>query len=116
MIPRLKEKYKKEIVQSLMTKLNYKNINAVPKIKKIVLNMGLGQDGLDKKKMEICIKDMSSITGQHPVKTKFKKSISNFKSRKGSNAGLKVTFNPAFDPCLDLKFEIDFLNFVITGF
>ena len=91
MNPRLKEKYNKEIVQSLMTKLNFKNINAVPKIKKIVLNMGLGQEGLDKKKMEICIKDMSSITGQQPVKTKFKKSISNFKSRKGSNAGLKVT-------------------------
>ena len=47
--------------------------------------------GLDKKKMEVCIKDMSSITGQYPVITKFKKSISNFKSRKGSNAGLKVT-------------------------
>ena len=91
MNPRLKEKYNKEIIQSLMTKLNFKNVNAVPKIEKIVLNMGLGQEGLDKKKMEICIKDMSSITGQHPVKTKFKKSISNFKSRKGSNAGLKVT-------------------------
>ena len=91
MNPRQKEKYNKEIVQSLMTKLNFKNINAVPKIEKIVLNMGLGQEGLDKKKMEICIKDMSSITGQHPIKTKFKKSISNFKSRKGSNAGLKVT-------------------------
>ena len=91
MNPRLKEKYNKEIVQSLMSKLNFKNINAVPKIEKIVLNMGLGQEGLDKKKMEICIKDMSSITGQQPVKTKFKKSISNFKSRKGSNAGLKVT-------------------------
>ncbi len=91
MNPRLKEKYNKEIVQSLMSKLNFKNINAVPKIEKIVLNMGLGQEWLDKKKMEICIKDMSSITGQHPVKTKFKKSISNFKSRKGSNAGLKVT-------------------------
>ena len=91
MNPRLKEKYNKEIIQSLMTKLNFKNVNAVPKIEKIVLNMGLGQEGLDKKKMEICIKDMSSITGQQPVKTKFKKSISNFKSRKGSNAGLKVT-------------------------
>ena len=91
MTPRLKDRYKKEIIQSLMIKLNYKNINAVPKIKKIVLNMGLGQDGLDKKKMEVCIKDMSSITGQYPVITKFKKSISNFKSRKGSNAGLKVT-------------------------
>jgi len=91
MTPRLKERYKKEIVQNLMSKLNYKNINAVPKIKKIVINMGLGQDGSDKKKMEVCIKDMSAITGQHPVITRFKKSISNFKSRKGANAGLKVT-------------------------
>ena len=91
MTQRLKDRYRKEIIQSLMTKLNYKNINAVPKIKKIVLNMGLGQDGLDKKKMEVCIKDMSSITGQYPVITKFKKSISNFKTRKGSNAGVKVT-------------------------
>ena len=91
MIPRLKERYKKEIIQNLMSKLNYKNINAVPRIEKIVLNMGLGPDGLDKKKMETCVKDMSSITGQHPVITKFKKSISNFKTRKGANAGLKVT-------------------------
>ena len=91
MIPRLKERYKKEIVQNLMSKLNYTNINAVPKIEKIVINMGLGQDGSDKKKMEVCIKDMSAITGQHPIITKFKKSISNFKSRQGANAGLKVT-------------------------
>ena len=91
MIPRLKERYKKEIIQNLMSKLNYKNINAVPKIRKIVINMGLGQDGADKKKMEVCIKDMSAITGQHPIITRFKKSISNFKSRKGANAGLKVT-------------------------
>tara|TARA_B100001996_G_scaffold261739_1_gene203920 strand:- start:1179 stop:1793 length:615 start_codon:yes stop_codon:yes gene_type:complete len=91
MTPRLKERYKKEIVQNLMSKLNYKNINAVPKIEKIVINMGLGQDGSDKKKMEVCIKDMSAITGQHPIITRFRKSISNFKSRKGSNAGLKVT-------------------------
>ena len=53
--------------------------------------MGLGPDGSDKKKIEVCIKDISAITGQHPVITRFKKSISNFKSRKGSNAGLKVT-------------------------
>ena len=91
MTPRLKERYKKEIVQNLMSKLNYKNINAVPRIEKIVINMGLGQDASDKKKMETCVKDMSAITGQYPLKTKFKKSISNFKSRKGANAGLKVT-------------------------
>ena len=74
-----------------MTKLNLKNTNAVPKIEKIVLNMGLGADALDKKILETCIKDMASITGQHPLVTRFKKSISNFKSRKGANAGLKVT-------------------------
>ena len=123
MNPRLKEKYNKEIVQSLMTKLNFKNINAVPKIEKIVLNMGLGQEGLDKKKMEICIKDMSSITGQHPVITKFKKSISNFKSRKGSNAGLKVTLrNHRMYEFLDRLVNIalprikDFRGLSIKGF
>ncbi len=91
MTPRLREKYKNEIIKSLMSKLNLKNSNAVPKIEKIVLNMGLGADALDKKKLETCIKDMAAITGQHPLVTKFKKSISNFKSRKGANAGLKVT-------------------------
>ena len=73
MTPRLKERYKKEIVQNLMSKLNYKNINAVPRIEKVVINMGLGQDASDKKKMETCVKDMSAITGQYPLKTKFKK-------------------------------------------
>ena len=91
MIPRLRDKYKNEISKNLMTKLSLKNLHAVPKIEKIVVNMGLGADALDKKKLEICVKDIASITGQHPVITKFKKSISNFKSRKGTNAGLKVT-------------------------
>ena len=91
MIPRLRDKYKNEISKNLMTKLSLKNLHAVPKIEKIVVNMGLGADALDKKKLEICVKDIASITGQHPVITKFKKSISNFKSRKGANAGLKVT-------------------------
>ena len=91
MTPRLREKYKNEIIKNLMSKLNLKNTHAVPKIEKIVLNMGLGEDALDKKKLETCIKDMASITGQYPLVTKFKKSISNFKSRKGANAGLKVT-------------------------
>ena len=91
MTPRLREKYKNEIIKSLMSKLNLKNSHAVPKIEKVVLNMGLGADALDKKILETCIKDMASITGQHPLVTKFKKYISNFKSRKGANAGLKVT-------------------------
>ncbi len=91
MIPRLKEKYKNEIVKNLMSKLNQKNMYSIPKIKKIVINMGLGADASDQKILKACIKDISAITGQHPITTKFKKSISNFKSRKGANAGLKVT-------------------------
>jgi len=91
MIPRLKEKYKNEIIKNLMSKLNYKNIYAVPKIEKIVVNMGLGADASDQKKIKSSIQDISAITGQHPIVTKFKKSISNFKSRKGASAGLKVT-------------------------
>jgi len=91
MTPRLREKYRNEIVKNLMTKLSLKNLHSVPKIEKVVVNMGLGLDALDKKKLESCVKDIAAITGQHPITTKFKKSISNFKSRKGSNAGLKVT-------------------------
>jgi len=91
MIPRLKEKYKNEIIKNLMSKLNYKNTYAVPKIEKVVINMGLGADASDQKKIKSSIQDISVITGQHPIITKFKKSISNFKSRKGASAGLKVT-------------------------
>ena len=91
MIPRLKEKYKNEIIKNLMSKLNYKNIYAVPKIEKVVINMGLGADASDQRKIKSSIQDISAITGQHPIVTKFKKSISNFKSRKGASAGLKVT-------------------------
>ena len=91
MTPRLKEKYKNEIIKNLMSKLNQKNMYSVPKIKKIVINMGLGGDGSDKKILKSCIQDISAITGQHPIVTKFKKYISNFKSRKGTDAGLKVT-------------------------
>ena len=91
MRPRLKEKYKNEIIKNLMSKLNQKNMYSVPRIEKIVVNMGLGADASDKKILKSCIQDMSAITGQHPVVTKFKKSISNFKSRKGTEAGLKVT-------------------------
>ena len=91
MIARLKNIYQKEITPKLMSKLNYKNIHQVPKFEKIVLNMGLGQDGSDSKKIKSCIEDMSLIAGQKAVITKFKKSISNFKTRKNTNAGLKVT-------------------------
>ena len=91
MIPRLKNIYDKEITSKLMSKLNFKNKNQVPKITKIVLNMGLGQDASDGKKIKSCLDDLSLIAGQKAVITKFKKSISNFKTRKGSSAGAKVT-------------------------
>ena len=91
MTPRLKNLYFQEIQPALKSEFGFKNLNMGPKIEKIILNMGLGADALDKKKLEACIKDMAAITGQHPLVTKFKKSISNFKSRKGANAGLKVT-------------------------
>ena len=91
MIPRLKTAYNKEIINKLMSKLNFKNKHEVPKIEKIILNMGLGEDASDGKKIKSCVDDMALITGQRPVITKFKKSISNFKTRKGSNAGVKVT-------------------------
>ena len=91
MIPRLKIAYEKQIVSNLMSKLSVKNKHEVPKIEKIILNMGLGEDAADSKKLKACTEDMSLITGQKPVTTKFKKSISNFKTRKGSNAGIKVT-------------------------
>ena len=91
MIPRLKEVYDKQITEKLMEKLNVKNKHQVPKVEKIILNMGLGEDASDGKKLKSCIDDMALISGQKPITTKFKKSISNFKTRKGSNAGVKVT-------------------------
>ena len=88
---RLKVTYDKEIVGKLLSKLSLKNKHNVPKINKIILNMGLGEDASDSKKLKACSDDMALIAGQKPIITKFKKSISNFKTRKGSNAGIKVT-------------------------
>ena len=88
---RLKTTYEKEIVDKLMSKLSLKNKHDVPKIDKIILNMGLGEDASDGKKLKSCVDDLALIAGQKPIITKFKKSISNFKTRKGSNAGVKVT-------------------------
>jgi len=91
MEPRLKELYFKEIQPALKNQLGLKNLYMGPKIKKIVINMGLGVDGNDSKILKSCQEDIAKITGQKPVITKFKKSVANFKTRKGSNAGLKVT-------------------------
>ena len=91
MTPRLKEIFYKEIQPSLKTQFGFKNIYMGPKIDKIVINMGLGLDGNDSKTLKSCEEDLGKITGQKPVITKFKKSVANFKTRKGTNAGLKVT-------------------------
>ena len=91
MVPRLKELYFKEIQPALKTQFGFKNLYMGPKIEKVVLNMGLGLDGNDSKILKSCEEDLAKITGQKPVITKFKKSISNFKTRKGTNSGLKVT-------------------------
>ena len=91
MIPRLKDHYNNNIVKDIQKKFSMKNKLMVPKIIKVVLNMGLGADANDKKIVQNCIEDISLISGQMPVITKFKKSISNFKTRKDTKAGLKVT-------------------------
>ena len=91
MEPILKEKIFKEINPSLKEMFGYKNLYMGPKIEKIVLNMGLGLDGNDSKIISSCQDDIASITGQKPVITKFRKSIANFKTRKNTNSGLKVT-------------------------
>ena len=91
MTPRLKELYLKEIQPSLKEKFGFKNLYMTPYLEKVVINMGLGLDGNDSKIIKSCEEDLANIAGQKPVLTKFKKSISNFKTRKGTNAGLKVT-------------------------
>ena len=91
MTPRLKELYFKEIQLSLKDQFGFKNLYMGPKLEKVILNMGLGLDGNDSKVLKSCEEDLAKITGQKPVITKFKKSVANFKTRKGSNAGLKVT-------------------------
>ena len=91
MEPRLKEIIIKEINPSLKEKFGYKNLYMGPKIEKVVINMGLGLDGNDSKIVNACQEDLGKITGQKPIVTKFKKSIANFKTRKNTNSGLKVT-------------------------
>ncbi|MFL2893068.1 MAG: 50S ribosomal protein L5 [Candidatus Pelagibacter sp.] len=91
MQPRLKDLIIKEIQPNLKEKFGYKNLYMGPQISKVVINMGLGLDGNDAKILKSCEEDLANITGQKPVTTKFKKSIANFKTRKNTNAGLKVT-------------------------
>ena len=88
---RLKEKYEKTIVSDLMSKHNYKNVMEVPKLEKIVVNIGCGDATSNSKLLEGAMRDLEIITGQKPVATKAKKSIAGFKLRAGQAIGCKVT-------------------------
>lgn len=88
---RLKDIYKDEIVDAMIKKFGYKNIMEVPKIDKIVVNMGVGEAKENPKVLEAAVADMEKITGQHAVITKAKKSIANFKIREGQSIGCKTT-------------------------
>lgn len=88
---RLKEKYINNIVPELRDKFNYKNINEVPKLEKIVVNIGCGDASSNSKMLEAAMKDLETITGQKPVATKAKKSIATFKLRQGQAIGCKAT-------------------------
>ena len=91
MVPRLKEKYDKEVVQAMMEKFGYSNIMEVPKLEKIVINMGVGEAKDNPKVLEAAVPDMQLICGQKPVLTRAKKSIANFKIRENMPIGCKVT-------------------------
>ncbi len=91
MSSRLKEMYAAEIVPAMVKKFGYKNIMEVPKLDKIVVNMGVGEAKENAKLLESAMKDMEIITGQKPVTTTAKKSIANFKIREGMKIGCKVT-------------------------
>ena len=88
---KLREQYQKEVIPALMKKFNYKSVMQVPKLEKIVLNVGLGDIRENPKALENTINDLSIITGQKPVVTKARKSIAAFKIREGVNMGCKVT-------------------------
>ncbi len=88
---RLKEQYQNEIVDSMIKKFGYKNIMEVPKLDKVVVNMGVGEAKDNAKALESAMADLAAITGQQPVICKAKKSVANFKLREGMNIGCKVT-------------------------
>ena len=88
---RLYDKYVTEVVPALQQKFGYKNVNQIPKIDKIVINMGLGDCKDNPKALEVAVKELEAIPGQKAITTKAKKSIANFKLREGMNIGAKVT-------------------------
>lgn len=94
-MPRLKDKYTSEVIEGLMKQFGYKNIMQAPKVAKVVVSMGVGAAIADSKVLDGAVNDMTQITGQKPIVTKAKKSISNFKLREGMKIGCKVTLRGA---------------------
>ena len=88
---RLYDKYVTEVVPALQQKFGYKNVNQIPKIDKIVINMGLGDCKDNPKGLEVAVAELATISGQKPLVTKARKSIANFKLREGMKVGVKVT-------------------------
>ncbi|MEA4899369.1 50S ribosomal protein L5 [Bacillota bacterium Meth-B3] len=88
---RLKDKYVKEVIPALQQKFGYKNVMEVPRLEKVIINMGLGDCKDNAKALEVAVAELSTISGQKPLVTKAKKSIANFKLRAGMNVGAKVT-------------------------
>ena len=91
MATRIKEKYLNEAVPALQQKFGYKNVMQIPKLSKIVINMGLGDCKDNPKALEVAVKELATIAGQKPMVTKARKSIANFKVREGMSVGAKVT-------------------------
>ena len=90
-MPRLQDKYVKEIAPALMKKFEYKSVMQIPRLEKIVVNVGCGDCKDNQKAIEAVVNEISAITGQHAVITKARKSVANFKLREGMNVGVKVT-------------------------
>ena len=88
---RLKDKYRAEVVPALQQRFAYKNVMEIPRLEKIVINMGLGDCKDNAKALELAVEELTTISGQKPLVTKAKKSIANFKLRAGMNVGAKVT-------------------------
>ncbi|NIO69602.1 MAG: 50S ribosomal protein L5 [Anaerolineae bacterium] len=90
-MPRLKDRYRKEIVPALMEEFGYRNVMEVPRLQKIVVNVGMGEALQDVKALDAAARDIATITGQKPIITRAKKSIAGFKLREGNPIGVKVT-------------------------
>ena len=95
MMTRLQEKYEKEIIPAMIEKFGYKNIMEVPRLEKIVINMGVGEARENQKVLESAVSDLTLISGQKPVLTRAKKSVANFKIRENMALGCKVTLRKA---------------------